>query len=209
MNNRTHASSFFSRQTGFTLIEVLIAVSIFSLVMVSLYSSFSLSYRAVTEVDDSLLKLQESRNALDMIKREVETAFYEPGKDYTSFKLDDRDFYGRQASEISFTGFSPFMPGIAKISYIFDELDGRMTLRKKLSSLSPSPQDSAGVIFLEDVELFIIEAKYKNRWVKTWDSAAIGSLPDELKISIAMKIGEKQDIVTVSDMARPKIGKTL
>lgn len=209
MNNRTYANGILFRHTGFTLIEVLIAVAIFSLVMVSLYSSFSLSYRAVTEVDDSLLKLQESRGILDIIKREIESAFYEQNKDYVFFKLDDRDFYGRQASEISFTSFSPLMPGIARISYAFDELDEKMALRKQLSSLYTSPQDSAGVILLEDIELFVIEAKYKDQWVKTWDSNATGRLPDELRISIAMKIGDRKDIVTVSDIARPKIGKTL
>ncbi|UCE78945.1 MAG: prepilin-type N-terminal cleavage/methylation domain-containing protein [Nitrospiraceae bacterium] len=209
MNNRTYSNGILFRHTGFTLIEVLIAVAIFSLVMVSLYSSFSLSYRAVTEVDDSLLKLQESRGILDIIKREIESAFYEQNKDYVFFKLDDRDFYGRQASEISFTSFSPLMPGIAIISYAFDELDEKMALRKQLSSLYTSPKDSAGVILLEDIELFVIEAKYKDQWVKTWDSNATGRLPDELRISIAMKIGDRKDIVTVSDIARPKIGKTL
>lgn len=209
MNNRTYSNGILFRHTGFTLIEVLIAVAIFSLVMVSLYSSFSLSYRAVTEVDDSLLKLQESRGVLDIIKREIESAFYEQNKDYVFFKLDDRDFYGRQASEISFTSFSPLMPGIAIISYAFDELDEKMALRKQLSSLYTSPKDSAGVILLEDIELFVIEAKYKDQWVKTWDSNATGRLPDELRISIAMKIGDRKDIVTVSDIARPKIGKTL
>ncbi len=209
MNNKTYSNSILFSQKGFTLIEVLIAISIFSLIMVSLYSSFSLSYRAVTEVDDSLLKLQESRGILDIIKREIESAVFERNKDEVFFKLDDRDFYGRQASEISFSGFSPLVPGIVRISYVFDELDEKMSLRKQLTSLYASTENSAGVILSEDVELFVIEAKYKDQWVKTWDSNATGSLPDELKISIAMKIGDQKDIVTVSDIARPKIGKTL
>jgi general secretion pathway protein J len=160
-------------------------------------------------VDDSLQKLQESRGILDILKRQIESAFYKQNKDYAFFKLDDRDFYGRQASEISFSAFSPLVPGIARISYVFDELDEKMALRKRLTSLYASTEDSAGVILLENVELFVIEAKYKDQWVKTWDSNATGSLPDELKISIAIKIGDQKDIVTVSDIARPKIGKTL
>jgi general secretion pathway protein J len=209
MNKRTHASNIPPGTEGFSLIEILVAVSILAVVMVMLYSSFSVSHDAVTSVDDSLLKLQESRRTLDMLKREIESAFYAQGRDQSFFKLDDRDFYGRQASEISFTAFSPLAPGLMHIKYFFDEHNGSMVLQKKAVSSYGASQDIAGVILLDDVESFVIEAKYHDQWVKTWDSDAAGGFPDELKISIAMKLESQQGVITLSDTARTKIGKRL
>src|SRR5512147_2688640 len=82
------------REKGFTLLEVLVALGISIIVMTALYSSFFLSRKAVDAVDDSLLRLQESRALLDIIKREMESSLYDQrkianGKAYTLFKLED------------------------------------------------------------------------------------------------------------------------
>ena len=194
---------------GFTLIEVLVALAITSIVIAALYSTFFLSRRAVDAVDDSLLRLQESRAVVDAIKREMESALYEKEKSYTAFKLDDRDFYGKQASQLSFTSFIPSLPGLAKISYTVGESDGKLVLKKKVISAYAKSAETKGIELMEDIESFTIEARYTDKWVKTWDSEVSNSIPDEIRVSVKIYLKKEDSPFTISDIANPKYSKTL
>src|SRR4030066_123364 len=85
---------------GFTLIEVLIAVAILSIVLAAIYSTFFLSHRAIEGMDESMLKLQESRKAIDILRCELDSSYYEGKEVKTFFKIQDRDVYGKQASQL-------------------------------------------------------------------------------------------------------------
>ena len=61
-----HPSSFILQKKGFTLLEVLIAVAILSIVLTALYGTFFMSSRAMEDMDESTTKLQESRKAIDI-----------------------------------------------------------------------------------------------------------------------------------------------
>lgn len=194
---------------GFTLIEILVALAITSIVIAALYSTFFLSRRAVDAVDDSLLRLQESRAVVDVIKREMESALYEKDKPYTVFKLDDRDFYGKQASQLLFTSFSPLLPGLAKITYSVEESGGKIVLKKKIISAYASSVETKSIELMEDIESFTIEAKYTDKWVKTWDSEISNNIPDEIRVSMKIYTKRGDTPLTISDIAYPKYKKTL
>lgn len=192
--NNIHCSLFTKK--GFTLIEVLIALVITSIVVAALYSTFFLSREAVDAVDDSLLRLQEARTVIDVIKREIESAVYNSygsGTEFTVFKLDDRDFYGKQASQLSFTSFSPLIPGVARIDYTVEENDGKLLLKKKIVSAYAQSVDTQSIELLEDVESFTVEAQYAGNWVKTWDSAASNSIPDEIRVSLSISAKRQKE----------------
>ncbi len=194
---------------GFTLLEVLVAVAITSIVIAALYSAFSLSRRAVDAVDDSLIRIQETRAVLDTMKREIESALYRKEKSYTVFKLDDRDFYGKQASQLLFTSFSPLLPGLSKITYTVEENEGRLVLKKKVSSAIGARGETKSIELMEDIESFTIEAGYGDKRVKTWDSGAAGSIPDEIRITLKLSTKKESSPLTITEIARPRIGKTL
>jgi prepilin-type N-terminal cleavage/methylation domain-containing protein len=193
-------------RAGFTLIEVLVALAITSVIIAALYSTFFLSRRAIDAVDESLVRLQECRAVLDGMRREIESALYQKGKPYTVFKLSDRDFYGKQASELSFTAFSPVIPGLARITYSVKEHEGRLTLRKKVISASAQPVGTESMELMEDIREFIVEAGYSGKWVRTWDSGLSNSIPDEIRVSVTVVTKKEEAPFTVSDMARTKIG---
>ncbi|HWR58635.1 MAG TPA: type II secretion system protein GspJ [Thermodesulfovibrionales bacterium] len=189
---------------GFTLLEVLIAFAITCIVLAALYSTFFLSHRAVEAVDDSLLRLQEARSVADVTKRELE-AIYSSGK-YAAFKLDDRDFYGKQASQLTFTSFSPSFPGLAKITYAVEESDKKLVLKKAMISAFSKSGEAKPVELIEDLESFTVEVKSKDKWVKTWDSTLSSGLPDEMRISLNVRTRKGEVPITISDIARRRIG---
>lgn len=212
-----HESPF--TEKGFTLLEVLIAFAIVSLVMAALYSTFFLSGKAVDAVDDSLVRMQECRAVIDVMRREIESSLYDStrtsnGKAYTIFKIIDKNFYGKQASQLVFTTFSPLLPGLAKITYTVEEKDGRLSLKKKISSAYAKTDETEGTELIEDLESFTVEAKFSDKWVKTWD----GALQGEVRITVRVPVKNRKasgaelspsDVFTLADVAMPRTGKSL
>jgi prepilin-type N-terminal cleavage/methylation domain-containing protein len=194
--------------TGFTLIEVLIAVAITAVIIAALYSTFFLSRRAVDAVDDSLIRLQETRAVLDIMKREIESAVCDKTRPYTLFKLDDRDFYGKQASQLVMTTFAPLLPGVSKITYAVEEKDGRLTLTKKIDAAYGKPVETRSIALVEDIDSFTVEAGFGDKWVKTWDGTA-SNLPDEVRISVMIRAKKDENPVTISDVAKLRVGRAL
>lgn len=191
---------------GFTLLEVLIAVAILSIVLTAIYSTFFLSHRAIEGMDESMLKLQESRKAIDILRRELDSAYYKNDDANTFFKVLDRDVYGKQAGQLSFTTFSILRPGISKVTYYIEEKDGKLNLFKKVES-PYNKEETEGVDIIEDLEAFTIEAKYNDTWVKTWDTDINKKKPDEIRISLSMMIKGRK--VTIFDVSRPMVERSI
>jgi len=208
MTNQTHLSSgdrLINKQ-GFTLIEVLVSVAILAVVLAAIYSTFFLAQRAVEGMDESVVKLQESRRALDILRCELESSFFKEADANTLLQIKDRDSYGKSSSELTFTTFSILRPGLSKVSYYIEEHDGRLNLLKKIED--PRKQEKAeGTEIIEILDAFSIEAKYHDQWVKTWDTAVNKNTPEEIRISLAFRL--KDRTVTLSDIAIPRIDKPL
>lgn len=202
-----HPSSFIILgKCGFTLIEVLIASAMLSIILTTVYSTFFLSYRAIEGADESMLKLQESRRAIDILRRELDSAFYSGNDGNTFLKIQDRDIYGKQAAKLTFTTFSILRPGLSMISYYIEDKDGKLNLFKKVES-PYSKEETEGVDIIEDVEAFTVEALYNDKWVKTWDTDITRSKPDEIRISLSVMIkGRKVDLF---DISRPMVERSI
>jgi type II secretion system protein J len=62
------------RSCGFTLIELLVALAIAAFVMVSLYSSLYIGFKAKKSAEEALMPAQAANAAMDMIRTELESA---------------------------------------------------------------------------------------------------------------------------------------
>lgn len=203
-----HNSSFIlRRECGFTLIEVLVSVAILSVVLAAIYSTFFLAQRAVEGMDESLVKLQEARRALDILRCELESSFFKEADANTLLQIKDRDSYGKSASELTFTTFSVLRPGLSKVSYYIEARDGSLNLFKKIESPQQTQEKTEGIEIIENLDAFIIEAKYHDQWVKTWDTDINKNTPGEIRISLVFRL--KDRTVTLSDLANPRINKPI
>ncbi len=200
---------------GFTLIEVLVAFTILSIVIAALYSAFFVSRRAIDTVDDSLIRLQEARAVVDTLRKELEASLYSREQEYAIFKLSDRDFYARQASQLVFTSLSGLLPGLSSITYTVEEKEGVLVLKKEIVQAFTKPASHNDFGLIEDIGSFTIEARYNDQWVKTWDSSLSNSIPDEIRISIKIAPKKREgmrdnqvsrELITISETARPRLG---
>jgi len=209
MKERT-AFSVPRRNGGFTLLEVLISLVLLSIILGAIYSTFFLSDRAIEGMDESLLRLRESRMAVDAMAREIESIPQLSRQDNPgpAFKVEDRDLYGKEASRFSFRSFSPLLPGLSSITYYVKEKDGKQSLFKKIvPAYKPEVPGQEGAEMIEDIGSFTVEVRNDNDWVKTWDAAETGKIPEEIRFTITVKI--KDRTVTLYESCSPKTGKVM
>jgi general secretion pathway protein J len=203
------------RGRGFTLIELMVAIAIMSVVLAALYSSFLLADRALVQVGDSSLKLQESRAFIDTLKRELESVRYSQENDFCVFKMNDRNFYGRQVSSLTMTTTTPLMKGLAKINYAIEERDRRLVITKSMVYAFSKEAEENRMDLVEDIESFTLQAKCQDIWVKTWDSTLSKNAPAEVKITLTMRMKNSKEEtssalpVSVFETARIMVGRTL
>ena len=67
---------------AFTLVEVLIAISIFSLVITSLYTTFRVGMRAYASGEREINRMQHARVIFDTLNRDIRSIYYLPETSY-------------------------------------------------------------------------------------------------------------------------------
>jgi general secretion pathway protein J len=195
-----------SSQNGFTLIEILIATAIMAVILTALYTTFFTAYKATSSVNESLVKLQEARAFMDTLKREIESALYLSDKSYCVFKLEDRDYYGRQTSSLLMTTSSPLIKGLSRINYTVEERDDSLILKKSMASAFSQTDEVKSVDLMENIESFSLEAKRNDTWVKTWDSALIKGAPEEVRIAVTIRLNTPY---TLFETVKLRVGKEI
>jgi len=192
---------------GFTLLELLLAFALLSILLGSLYSTFFLSHKAMEGRDVCLVKLQECRMVLDTLCREIESACESRDRKDSLFKIEDRDFHGRQASRLTFRSFSPLMPGASTISYYVDETEGKLTLYKRMHSTYGGRTEEQGIEVVEDIAAFVVEAWDGTRWVRTWDVSETKRFPVNFRVIISAHLQDRQ--LSFFGKARPQVGRSI
>jgi general secretion pathway protein J len=229
-------NSYKSRRAGFTLIEVLLSITLLIIILGAVYTSFFTVQSALERFDDISLKYHEIRTALDFMRREIEGAFLPEHRTQpatssvesnaelkTHFVIEDRDIFGKPASRLYLTTFSFKGSGINIISYYLQvrnespKKDNGLTLVKIESPVSMALTDktltenlpSKAYIseVVEGIEGFTVETLFNNKWVKTWDTKQTGGLPEIVRVSI--EFDDKGKKVKLTEYARLRVGKQL
>jgi prepilin-type N-terminal cleavage/methylation domain-containing protein len=191
------------RCAGFTLIEILIAIAIASILLAALYGVFFSIHSGRERLEGRLDWHLDAGNFLDRFGREINSAYFKPRNPKTIFTGEKKGL----TSVISFTAFVYPMikeghpaSDLMAVSYFVEESNGEGILYREV--WNPYIGERFKVAALEGVKGFEISYLNGKEWSKAWDASLENRLPDAVKASIVIGEGKEIDMLFV-----PRIGR--
>jgi len=183
-----------SSNKGFTLLEILIAVVLLGILSAALYGSYFTVLRARETVIEGMEARRELGSTLDRIRREF-TAAPAINRDdkRLRFIVEDRDNFGKPASTLELTTLVPAAgadrkeSGISAIRYRLVEKDKRYILMRREQDVFFESTDAKEYPQMERISSFLVECYDGSKWVRSWDTALNGRLPQMLRITVQVE----------------------
>ncbi len=182
-------------QTGFTLIEVMLAMTIFALMSTVLYGAFSLSHSAVEKSQRSFERNQKLRAVDELVGSYIRSVYPYRSSPQGSTIL----FVGEQADLTFVSAFSLAMGGrgMAKVHLFWEGNENRagvLRLEEEIPVRVPSEEDSErdqgisnGMVIREGVKEFRITyldpQGDEEKWEERWDAGERNMLPRAVRLN--------------------------
>ena len=179
---------------GFTLIEVVLALSIFALIGAVLYGAFSLSHSAVAKSQASFEGNQKLRSFTDLLGSYIRSAY-----PYRQSAQDTTVFFDGQEDQLTFvSSISLAMGGrgMSKIRVAWEpaeegegpiQLEEEVPVRFKLSGDNDPGGLRNDVVIRErvkDLRFAYLDTKSEDeRWEERWDGREKLALPRAVRVS--------------------------
>lgn len=195
---------------GFTLLEVMVALAVGSLVLLAVTTTLFSLNRAHQQVSDRMEQQRSLRNSVDLLRRELSAAIFRPNDKLLRFQVQDRDFYGKPASTMQLATLSAPLDSATSdqqiVLYQAEEQQERIRLtrasRDYFQADTPKPNQYP---LLDGLDGFLVECYDGSKWVKTWDTELNRSLPKQVRITITLPDSPKP--VSFQLLASPRIAQ--
>lgn len=186
-----------ARRAGFTLVEILLTLAIFSGIMILLLSAFTGADRAREQLSGRLRDFRQLRLALDRIGTDLAGAFSSSAIERTGLSATSDTFSGKPASTLVFTAFLlPDADGvvpstdIVKIRY-FPKIspDGRSLELHREESFLPLIENripTREVRLADRLSGFRVELFDGAAWRDRWPPEGGGSAPLPRKAAVVL-----------------------
>lgn len=202
--------------SAFTLLEILIAMFIFAIVLSTIYTSYTGTFRIVDETESQTDIYEMARIALERMQEDLESVYIpenpkssgpeEPASSLFEFIGEDKEIEGRSADPLRFTSTAHLVfseedeaSGAAEIVYYVEEGaegEGFVLYRSDTSTFEEKPEEATGGLVLCDSLVSVSFAYYDDEGEVSdnWDSTS-----DQLKnriprmVSILLEFQNKSD----------------
>lgn len=197
---------------GFTLIEVLVAISLLAIVLTSVYGIFSGVNATKVRLDSDSAEYHRARVIFDRLGRELHGAYYRRGDPTTLFRGGIND-QGESFLELTTTAVSPLSAagtGIAEIRYRLapdqeSSEDSQVLLRGERPRQSAAkPADDRMMRLAPDVAKFSLRFYTAGTWQEEWDARQNG-LPQLVEIDLLVGQEEQRQIPFTTTFEIPDI----
>ena len=197
---------------GFTLLELILSISILSVVLVIIYATLSMGARTWEKGERDIESLQRKRVVMNLLSREIKSTF--PYK-VTPSELDDhKEFYafdGKKDS-LSFVSAVPLRGGKGGLSWLTfwveDDLGLVVTERDALRADIFKERENLDKDELEVLDPQVTDIRFEyyqlksggtegegeGEWEEKWDAEKEGTLPHAVKVELTIEEeGSRED----------------
>jgi general secretion pathway protein J len=198
--------------SGFTLLEVLIAVVLLGILSAALYGSYFGVIRARDRASSGMESRRELGATLDLIRREVSSAQFDRTVDkqhLLKFVVLDRDNFGAMASILELTTLAPpdgrtrSESGIVVVKYQMANKDKKRILTRQERDLFSEESTTPAYPQMEQINAFLVECYDGSKWVKVWDTAINGALPKDVRVTV--QVEEEGKPVQFTTLSVPRV----
>lgn len=208
-------------RSGFTLLEVLIAVVLLGILTTALYASYFTVFKARERAAEGMEARRELGATLDLLRREIASSVYvrktaslnPPNQqDRLRFVVEDRDYFGKPSSILEFTTLAPppdessrANSGINAVRYeILETKNKQRILTRKVRDVFFDITPEKANPQMERISGFLVECSNDGtKWLKTWNTEFTPNLPVWVRITVQFEEDGKP--VEFSVLARPKV----
>lgn len=172
---------------GFTLIEILLAIFIFSIVISALYGSYTGTFRVIDTVEKQATSYRQARIAMARITEDLESSYYsELVTDTEPFVGSEDEVQGMRADTLRFVSkahlvFNDEEPAAGKTRIFYDVREGDTGSELALyrhdvpELFAGSAEESEGLLLCDNlVEVRFSYFDSSGNEQSSWDSADVG-----------------------------------
>ena len=202
------------RQSGFTLIEILVAISILAIILTSVYGIFSSVSVARGRLDADSEDYHRARVIFDRLGRELRGSYFRQGNPGLAFSSTAQDNDTLQELELTTTAVSPLSLGGAGISWVYyrlvpDQEDAarRMVLLRseQPAYLTANDQIDAGMMRLAaGIETLSVRFYANDQWQISWNGHTSGGLPEMVELTLQLRTEDQLPITFRSAFELPR-----
>ncbi len=193
---------------GFTLLELLVALALLVIIAAAVYGSYFSVIRGRDSALAGMESLRETTVTLALLRKEISSALFRSGDKRLFFVVEDRDQFGKPASNLSFTTLGMTRSGdtpssdLRAVRYQTREKEGKLLLARSEKELffDIDPQFYPQ---MEELEGFLVECYDSGKWVRSWDTALNARLPEAVRITLTVKDGDKS--ISYRTFVRPRV----
>jgi len=190
---------------GFTLLEMLVAMTLMSMLAASLYVSLHVAFRGRRATERGMEPAARAAAALRMLREDLESATVPTGLLAGEFIGEDaQDERGREDDVLAFhalardqwAGHPPSPIVNVEIAVSADDATGEGTLVRRLTANLPAPeaQDPIEEVLCRRVSAFDAAFFDGTDWLDSWDSTTAGNaLPLAVRLTISLETEDEEE----------------
>jgi general secretion pathway protein J len=181
------------KNRGFTLIEMLLAIALSALLLVTVYSTYFSIARSIDTTLGTQELLETGRILLEMLKRDIRGI---GGKRFPLISTV-QEIDGKSVTDIVFVTSAPGSANAfkwSKVGYaLTQDPKGQWIFIKKEASNPNDDLDQLGRVFEISrlVSSFRLAFFDGSEWVEQWDSRSTGKLPKQVRITVEISDDKK------------------
>jgi general secretion pathway protein J len=192
-----------TRRRGFTLVELLLALAIVSVILLLLLSAFTGAARTREALTERSRVFRQVRVAFDRIGTDLQGAFSSSIRESSALTLREDTLAGNPAATLVFTAFTLPEVGtgrppasVVKIKYLPEDRGGRRVHRAAPGAGRPpvprEPDPLREATLAEGLKGFRVELYDGNEWHKAWPAPgkAKTALPQKAAVIMTGPYGE-------------------
>jgi prepilin-type N-terminal cleavage/methylation domain-containing protein len=189
-------------QAGFTLLEMLIAITLVALMAVSLWAVFRISIRSWSRGTEFIDANQRHRSILDMMQKQIASAFGIFKQANPELGSPSTLYFSGTGNSLRFASLNSLRfqesPGLTLVIYeVAQDDNGNLSLVEKetrylgqVSEDEAAASQSRPTLIFENLSSCIFkyfdagEDEASSEWVDEWDGEQMGRLPKAISISM-------------------------